>query len=69
MTTEIRCTDGCGRKASSAESAASMGWTCLQITGRYRCPACVADLARANSVSDEQARGADSTMASLGPSA
>lgn len=67
MTTEIRCTDGCGRKASSADSAASMGWTCLQITGRYRCPTCAAELSRANSLSDDQARGMDSTMGSIEP--
>lgn len=45
---EVRCCDGCGEVASSEEAAQQRGWTCLQITNRYRCPSCVRKLAGIN---------------------
>jgi len=43
--TEIRCTDGCGSKVVNPMA---VGWTCLEITGRWRCPACARTLREIN---------------------
>lgn len=45
---DLSCTDGCGAKTHDTSSAQAEGWLCLQITGRYRCPACQQELARVN---------------------
>lgn len=45
---QVSCTDGCGRTLLDAETAGRSGWHSLQITGRWRCPACARELASAN---------------------
>lgn len=44
----ISCTDSCGATVAARhdreqdiDAALAAVWTCLQITGRWRCPACV----------------------------
>lgn len=45
MNEPTRCCDGCGAQSDAPERE---GWTCLQITGRYRCPKCVNELQQVN---------------------
>lgn len=42
----IGCAGGCGKK-TAAETVEKSGWSCLEITGRYRCGECGRDLVRA----------------------
>ena len=67
MTESIRCCDGCGRSVLDESAEQAKGWSCLQITCRYRCPACVHELAQANRLDDSQVAGMDSTMQPLEP--
>lgn len=62
----IRCRDGCGRSVADESEAQAKAWECLQITGRYRCPSCMRELAEANKLTDGQIDGMDSTMLPLG---
>lgn len=51
--TEVRCQDGCGRRASSDASAEAQGWLRLPITGRWRCPQCARALDEVNKPKDQ----------------
>lgn len=44
----IRCCDGCGRSVSNQPEAENKAWHFLQISKRWRCPACARELAQAN---------------------
>lgn len=53
MNDPIGCNDGCGAKVADMSEAEAKAWTYLEITKRYRCPACTRALAEANQQSKE----------------
>ena len=54
MSDPIRCCDGCKRSVADVSEALAKAWTCLEITGRWRCPDCRRELAEANAKSKPQ---------------
>jgi hypothetical protein len=40
QSSQLGCTDACGRTTPTFKDAMQAGWTVLQITGRLRCPEC-----------------------------
>jgi rubredoxin len=49
MTKEpLRCTDACGRTVADMSEAEAKAWRFLEISKRWRCPACTRELDAAN---------------------
>lgn len=48
MADDIGCSAGCRRMARDIDHAASLGWDCLPITNRWRCPDCTRELRQVN---------------------
>lgn len=44
----IGCTDGCKRTVANMDEALAKAWRFLEISKRWRCPACVRELDVAN---------------------
>lgn len=44
----IPCSAGCKRSVADMAEALAKAWTFLQITNRWRCPACTRELEEAN---------------------
>lgn len=44
----INCCDGCGCKVADASEAEAKAWRFLEISKRYRCPACARELDEVN---------------------
>lgn len=48
MADPIRCCDGCGRAVADQAEAEAKAWHFLEISKRWRCPACARELVQAN---------------------
>jgi hypothetical protein len=58
MADPIRCGDGCGHAVSNQSEAEAKAWAFLEISKRWRCPACACELAQANAAQAAQATSA-----------
>lgn len=56
MLDPINCCDGCGRKVADMSEAQAKAWHYLEISKRYRCPACARELDEVNRRSAEAER-------------